>query len=73
MASQSDNNPIDGISILVSAYCRIGSVQGVKDLIAGGAPVDVCDGRGWYPIHEAAYGNHVDCLAALFETHSGKL
>ena len=38
-----------------------------------GAPCDVSDNRGWFPVHEAAAEGHCDCLQVLLEHRSEDL
>lgn len=49
----------------VGLACRVGDCESLRRLLEGGAPPDVHDNRGWYPVHEAAYGLHADCLSLL--------
>lgn len=36
-------------------------------IVLTGAPYDVSDNRGWFPLHEAASGGHKGCLQILLE------
>uniref|UniRef100_A0A914XV37 Uncharacterized protein n=1 Tax=Plectus sambesii TaxID=2011161 RepID=A0A914XV37_9BILA len=49
----------------VGLACRVGDCESLRRLLESGAPADVRDNRGWYPVHEAAYGLHADCINLL--------
>uniref|UniRef100_A0A0N5AJP1 SOCS box domain-containing protein n=1 Tax=Syphacia muris TaxID=451379 RepID=A0A0N5AJP1_9BILA len=59
-------------TVTVGIACRVGDVQLTKLLLNaqfGHYP----DDRGWFPMHEAAFGLHIDCCKALFQTNFSHL
>ncbi|XP_069699618.1 ankyrin repeat domain-containing protein 29-like [Periplaneta americana] len=56
-------NPLAASNLGVAA--RIGDEALVERLLRNGRRVDLGDNRGWTPIHEAAAGDHINCLRLL--------
>lgn len=53
--------------LTVGAAARRGNLTLIKSLLEKGCEIDVRDNRGWRATHEAANGNHVECLSFLLE------
>lgn len=54
-------------TVTVGVACRVGDVILTRTLLEaglGGFP----DDRGWFPMHEAAFGLHIDCCRVLIES-----
>lgn len=57
-------------NITVGVACRLGNVELTQQLLHAGYGA-FPDDRSWWPIHEAAYGLHLECCKVLIE--SGKI
>ncbi|VDM91931.1 unnamed protein product [Onchocerca ochengi] len=53
-------------SITVGVACRLGNVELTQQLLHAGYG-SYPDDRSWWPIHEAAYGLHLECCKLLIE------
>lgn len=51
----------------VNVASREGNNKQMLILIKQGGAVDVMDNRGWRPLHEAAHGNHTECMQTLLD------
>lgn len=51
----------------VGLACRTGDDRLLLKLLQEDRPVDVQDNRGWRPLHEAAFHNHLFCLEKLLQ------
>ena len=49
----------------VGLAARIGDVNVLKKLLLKGQDYCIKDNRGWFPIHEAAFRGHTDCVREL--------
>uniref|UniRef100_UPI00358EA935 ankyrin repeat and SOCS box protein 3 isoform X2 n=1 Tax=Myxine glutinosa TaxID=7769 RepID=UPI00358EA935 len=49
----------------VALAARSGNARFLRKLLRAQRPVDVCDNRGWRPLHEAAAAGHTACLKQL--------
>lgn len=57
-------------NVTVGVACRLGNVELTQQLLHAGYGA-FPDDRSWWPIHEAAYGLHLECCKVLIE--SGKI
>ncbi|XP_015769656.1 PREDICTED: ankyrin repeat and SOCS box protein 3-like [Acropora digitifera] len=57
----------------VAIAAREGDEETLRALLADGAPCDVTDNRGWFPVHEAADKGHSICLQVLLDHKSDDL
>ncbi|XP_039254794.2 uncharacterized protein LOC120331723 [Styela clava] len=52
----------------IGAASRAGNSQVLHELLMKGLDYTIKDNRGWYPMHEAAFGGHIECVKILLET-----
>ncbi|EJD74411.1 hypothetical protein LOAG_18271 [Loa loa] len=54
-------------NVTVGVACRLGNVELTRQLLYAGYGA-FPDDRSWWPIHEAAYGLHLECCKVLVES-----
>ena len=51
----------------VGLASRMGNLVKLRDLLSDGADYCIKDNRGWFPIHEAAFHGHTECVEELLK------
>ena len=64
MLTEAVNNAGDSLLHIVA---RVGDAEGVGVLIGIGAPANITNAAGSFPLHEAVAGGHVACVKLLLE------